>query len=191
MTSVRVIGTVVAAFATAASANLLVNGDFAIAVPSNGVGGGWTSSHIDGSGGWRSGGGNLGGKFILNDGGSSVSDPTIMQTATGLTAGHRYLLSGDYASSIVNHAPSGATNSFEVLVGGVVVFQGATTNLHSWAHFEIEFIASDEALDITLRAEANGTDNDFEIDNIVLDVPSAGTLSLIGLGGLTTLRRRR
>ncbi|KAA0216720.1 MAG: hypothetical protein DYG94_13040 [Leptolyngbya sp. PLA3] len=180
-----------ALLATAASANFIVNGDFETSVPSNGTGGGWTSSHIDSAGGWRSSGGNLGGKFILNDAGSSVSDPTIMQTVTGLTAGNRYLLSGDYASSMINNSPSGATNSFEVLVNGVVVFQGAPTNLHSWTHFEVEFFASDEALDIALRAEANGSDNDFEIDNIVLDVPAAGTLTLIGLGGLTTLRRRR
>lgn len=191
MRSSRVIGAVAAGLASVASANFIVNGDFEASVPSNGTGGGWTTNHIDGAGGWRSTGGNLGGMFILNDGGSSATDPTIWQTVTGLTAGHRYVISGDYASSIVNHAPVGATNSFEVLVGGVVVFQGATTDLHAWTHFSAEFIASDEALDVTIRAEANGTDNDFQIDNIMLEVPSSGTLTLLGLGVLTAARRRR
>ncbi len=191
MRSICVIGAVVAGLASAASANFLVNGDFEISVPSNATGGGWTTSHIDGAGGWRSSGGNLGGMFILNDGGAMATDPTVAQTVTGLTAGHRYRISGDYASSIVNQAPPGATNSFEVLVGGVVVFQGATTERHLWTHFEVDFIASDEALDVTIRAEANGTDNDFEIDNIALEVPASGVLALVGLGGITTLRRRR
>src|SRR5437867_2302686 len=66
--------------------NLLTNGDFETSVPSNGGGGGWTSSHIDGSGGWRSPGGNPGGTFILNEPGDAATDPTIQQSASGLSS---------------------------------------------------------------------------------------------------------
>lgn len=191
MSTVRVIGAALAGLASVASADFIVNGDFETFVPSNGTGGGWSSFHIDGAGGWRSTGGNLGGMFILNDGGNPTTDPTISQTVSGLTAGRRYVLSGDYASVYINWAPSGATNSFEVLVGGILIFEGATTDLLDWTHFSAEFIASDETMDVVIRAEANGTDNDFMIDNIMLDVPSSGSLALLGLSGLATLRRRR
>lgn len=191
MTYKCVIGAVIAGFAAAASANFIVNGDFETSVPSNGTGGGWTSAHIDGAGGWRSSGGNPGGMFILNDNGNNLTDPTIMQTVTGLVVGRRYVLSGDYVSFYIGHSPPSSTDSFEVLVGGVVVLQAGPTPLHVWQHFSVNFIASDQALDIALRAEANGTDNDFGIDNIMLEVPSSGTMALLGLGGLATLRRRR
>ncbi|MCL4221782.1 MAG: hypothetical protein KJZ65_10495 [Phycisphaerales bacterium] len=191
MSPVRVIGAALIGLASVASADFIVNGDFETFVPSNGTGGGWSTFHNDGLGGWRSTGGNLGGMFILNDGGSATTDPTIMQTVTGLTAGRRYVLSGDYASVYVNWAPWGATNSFEVLVGDILIFQGPTTNLLNWTHFSAEFIATDETMDVVIRAEANGTDNDFMIDNIMLDVPSSGSLALLGLSGLAMLRRRR
>jgi hypothetical protein len=66
-----------------ASANLITNGDFETFVPSNGTGGGWTSSNLDGAGGWRASGGNPDEHFVLNQAGQALTDPTISQTVGG------------------------------------------------------------------------------------------------------------
>src|SRR5689334_18448533 len=70
--------------APSASAQVLTNGSFDVEVPSNGTGGGWTSTIIDFQGGWRATGGNPGARFILNDSGQVATDPTLTQVITGL-----------------------------------------------------------------------------------------------------------
>lgn len=190
MSRLLVFGAAFCGLASLAQANLVINGDFETSVPSYGPGGGWTSATIDGLGGWRSTGGNLGGYFILNSNGSS-SDPIVRQTVTGLIAGRTYLLSGDYVSIYGNSHPPDDTDSFLAMAGGAVVYQGGPTAFNNWQHFEVGFVATDSNMIIGFAGEANGSDNDFGVDNIVLEVPSAGTLGLIGLGGLTIFRRRR
>src|SRR5690349_16007600 len=85
------------ALVSAASAQV-INGTFDLSVPSNGSGNGWSSIHVDGSGGWRSSGGNPDGMFILNDNGNPATDPTISQVLTGLTVGVQYVVTGDFAT---------------------------------------------------------------------------------------------
>src|SRR4029077_2319047 len=63
--------------------NIVTNGDFSNFVPSNGTGGGWTTSNVDENGGYRSCCGYpAGGTFLLNSNGDPYTDPTITQTLT-------------------------------------------------------------------------------------------------------------
>jgi len=187
---------------TAARAvNLITNGDFEIFVPSNGTGGGWTSSHIDGSGGHRSSGGNPGGTFILNEAGDPASDPTIQQGVSGLSPGTLYTVQGDVACGNVCGPGPGtiAALGFGVLLDGTPILQlqtpPSTTN---WVHFSQTFAATNTTHVIGFAGERNGTDFDPRIDNISLDVaavpavPEPTTLLLLGAGlaGLTQISRR-
>lgn len=86
-----------------AMAQTIVNGNFDLEVPRTSFGNGWTGFSNDGAGGWRSSGGNPGGFFILNDGGSSASDPSISQILTDLIVGQQYEITGDYANWIATN----------------------------------------------------------------------------------------
>ena len=181
------------AFVVAGSAsfgqNLLFNGDFELNVPSNGTGNGWTAFQNDGAGGWRSTGGNPNGTFILNDNGSSTSNPTIEQTVSGLTVGHFYRVSGDYSRGNI-----GGNNllDFGVEVDGNL-WAFAVPNSSSWLSFSQVFQATSSTVTVRLTGERVG-DNDPRIDNIVLAfeaVPEPATLAALGLGTLALARRRR
>ena len=128
---------------------------------------GWTSSHIDFAGGWRSSGGHPGGMFILNDGGAASSDPSIEQTALQLTPGIVYTISGDFIGASTASSPAGSV-SFAVDVNGVTVLTAPATDTVSWRSFSVDFMASSTSAQIRFRAETNGTDNDFSIDNIAV-----------------------
>lgn len=174
---------------SAVSAQSIVNGDFAVSVPSNGSGGGWTSAHIDGLGGWQDAGGDRGGYFILNEGGDPSTDPTIWQTVAGLTPGWVYMISGEYASWYVNGYPSNFPESFEARINGLAQFQAPPTDLRVWTPFEFLFLADAESVGLLFAAEANSSDNDFAIDNISI-TPIPAPAGLIPLAALILLRRR-
>jgi hypothetical protein len=184
---VAILGSVllVSGLSRRAAAAIIVNGDFDSSVPSNGTGGGWTSLNIDSAGGWRSTGGNSGGVFILNDNGNAP-DPTIMQLVTGLTAGVTYRLTGDYANE---HQGTGA-NTFAVDVDGVTLDKLDYPGPGVWGSFSFDITASDTDLLIAFRAEIDGSDTDYKIDNISLvdvnaeTVPEPASLAIWGLGAL-------
>lgn len=149
-----------------AVASLIVNGDFETFVPSNGTGGGWTSSNIDGSGGWRVGGGNPGAMFILNDNGNAP-DPTIEQLVTGLTVGATYRLTGDYANEYLFFGSRGP-DTFAVDVDGVTLDKLDFPGVGVFGSFSFDIVALDTDLLIAFRAEIDGDDTDYKIDNISL-----------------------
>ncbi len=176
---------------TAQAANLVVNGDFSNSVPSNGTGGGWTSSHIDYVGGWHSTGGNPGGMFILNDNGSAGSDPQIVQTITGLTPGAQYTLSGDYASWYIT-----GNNGFGLDIDGSNVTKLNRTATKVWTPFSLTINAASTEMSIRFRAEIDGGDNDFAIDNISLvavpepaSIAAVSALGLLAFGAIRKVRR--
>ena len=196
----------VAAFLVASAAQAaVINGTFDTSVPSNGTGGGWTSSNIDSQGGWRSTGGNpsTGPFFILNDAGGGT-DPTILQLLTGLTPGATYHASGDFRV-VHNAQATGLVQAFGVAIDGLFLYEspGLTdTNFHP---FGFDFTApGDGDAELLLAAERNGTDVDFGIDNIAVAlvsappvnggvVPEPGVLALLGaaLGAFGLSRTRK
>lgn len=183
--------TAVLALAGTASAQTIVNGGFESAIPLNGTGGGWTSSGVDGAGGWRSNEGNPGGTFILNSSGGS-DDPTLEQIILGLTAGEQYVITGSYASAIVGTSPP-LGSSFAVDIDGQTIYTGFSGAIGAWRSFEsAAFTATGTTATLRLRAEINGTDNDFKVDNFAIRVvPTPGAMALLGAGALVVARRRR
>lgn len=154
-------------FQAGAPAPVVVNGDFELSVPNSGSGNGWTASGgVDGAGGWRSTGGNPGGTYILNAGGSAGTDPTIAQNVSGFVIGGTYVVVGEYA--VGNVGALGAPGALAVDVDGVELFLGsATGSTTNWVPFETEpFVATTETMEIRLRGEVNGSDNDPRVDNI-------------------------
>lgn len=181
-----------AATASAAPVNLVVNGDFGLPVYSNASNSnGWTTSLIDGSGGWLVENLNPSNKvFVLNhSGGGGSGDPTAYQVITGLTPGATYRLTGDYRGYHYNY--TNVTPGFSVDVDDVSV--GKFTSAGGWASFAFDVVAPDTDLKIGFRGEIDSTDYDFAIDNISLSpVPIPGAVWLLGCGlaGLVGLRRR-
>lgn len=129
--------------------------------------------------------------FILNDNGSAGSDPTIVQTITGLNPGTQYMLSGDYASWYNNHLG----NKFGIDIGGSNVAKLDPTAVKVWAPFSLTVTAASTEMSVRFRAEIDGGDNDFAIDNISLvavpEPASIAIVSALGLLGFGAIRRVR
>lgn len=173
----------------ASAQQLLTNGEFEIAVPSNATGGGWTSSNIDSNGGHRATGGNPNGFFILNHSGGPA-DPTIEQVVTGLTLGATYEVSGDYRS--IYTSGSSELPVFEASIDGSAVFL-ATSSVGDWTPFTGEFTAANNSALLAFAAELNGNDLDFAIDNVsVTMIPEPATVaSILGIVSLGLILFRR
>lgn len=144
------------------------NGGFDLPVPSNQAANGWVSADINGSGGWRSTGGNPGGMFILNAEGLVITDPMVGQMLTGLISGQIYQVHGQYASWYYNARPLAAP-SFIAKVDSQTTFIGESGELGRWRDFSFAFIATGMTATVTFQGEAFGTDNDFAIDNIWIE----------------------
>ena len=192
---------VTAGFLVASAAQAaVINGNFDTVVPSNGTGGGWTSSTIDGSGGWKSTGGNppTGPFFVLNDSGQAT-DPTIQQLLTGLTGGATYQVTGDFRE-VLNSQSTTVTQAFGVAIDGVFEFEAAGIGSVSWRSFSFDFTAAANSATLSLAGERNGTDVDFGVDNIAIAlaspppvngvVPEPGTAALLGLAVVALIRGR-
>lgn len=186
-----------------AHADFITNGSFDSFVQSNATDGGWTSSNIDGGGGWRSTGGLSAATFILNDAGQGGTDPTIQQTVTGLTAGATYRLTGDYAGSSVrfngccgSHGPNTFAIDLDGSIFALLDYPAAPEG--TFRSFSFDIVATDSDLLIAFRAEIFGDDTDYKIDNIslvstVAAVPEPETYAMLlaGLGLLGFAARRR
>lgn len=148
--------------------NLVFNGSFGLGTE------GWTFANIDFAGGWRESGGQPGAYFILNDAGSPATDPTIEQMVKGLERGGTYRLSGLCRGESSASSPSGAV-SFAVDLDGWNAIALPATDTATWREFSHEFVASGSQIALRLRAEVEGTDNDFAIDEIKLVLISTPT----------------
>jgi hypothetical protein len=181
--------------AQASPINYVVNGDFNVFVPSNGTGGGWTSSNIDGAGGWRGSGGLPGASFILNDAGQPATDPTITQLVTGLTAGATYVLSGNY-TNVYGCCGSRGPDTFAIDLDGVLFDRLDYPGTGIWGSFSYNILVADTDLLLGFRAEIFSDDTEYRIDNISLTeagpaaVPEPTTLALVLSGGVALVRRR-
>jgi hypothetical protein len=175
------------------ASNLVVNGNFDSPVPSSGTGGGWDADTQDGL--WRTDVGNPLPSFWLNGFGEAGVDPSISQVVGGLNVGQQYLLTGDYITGSHNDLPSGATDSFYVMLDGNPVYVAAPTagailgdENAAWSSFSIPFTATATSTTLLLAGEANGSDNDFLVDNIsIVSVPEPASLVLGALGVATLL----
>lgn len=167
--------------------NLVVNGDFSVSVPNNGTGGGWTAANNDFSGGWRSTGGNPGGNYILNDGGSSTSNPYIEQVIS-VVAGTQYTVTGDY--SIGNVIQTGNLD-FAVQIDGNLWRYNIPGSAGIFNSFSETFTATSNSVTLRLSGEWAG-DSDPRVDNISLEaVPEPMTMIALAGGAAVILRRRK
>ncbi len=184
----------------AAAANIIVNPAFDTEVPSNGTGGGWTSDNIDGLGGWFAGLGNPGPAFRLNTGPGGES--TISQVVSGLMIGQQYVITGEYALGFGGGNPA---NSFEVRVDSGTILSLGPDPTHDpnggvftpFAQFQVAFDATATSHEILFAGQANGSDHDYVIDNICMDVvactvpePGAPVFLVAGLSILVIRLRR-
>ncbi len=182
MKRVFVTASVLVAIATTASAEFIVNGGFSLDAS------GWTANNIDGSGGWRDTGGNpdVGGTFILNNGGPTTPTPSIQQSITGLTIGQAYRISGDEMRA---NSSDGGNTDFGVEIDGHLWEYNIPTT--SWFHFSEVFVALNTTATLLLTGERHA-DNDPKIDNISLTPVPEPTTTLLALGAvLSALRKRR
>jgi len=137
---------------------LIVNGGFEFGSK------GWITSSIDSYGGWIATGGVPGGMFRLNDSGQST-DPTILQQVSTLPWRH-YLLTGSYKKDI--QLGCWICPSFAVDFNGYSVFTSTAEAPAAWRNFSVEVVATGTSAEVRLRGETNGSDTDWEVDNISL-----------------------
>jgi len=172
----------------ASAQNLLVNGDFELSVPNSGTLNGWTAGNNDGSGGWRSSGGNPNGTFILNDAGSPASNPFIEQTVTGLTVGQSYRVAVDYQRAFFSSG--NGVNDFGVQADGNT-WEFSILNDDSWRSATGVFVASSSSVTVRFTGERYG-DTTARIDNASLEVvPEPASLVALSFGALALRKRRK
>lgn len=165
--------------------NLVVNGDFSVSVPNNGTGGGWTAANNDFSGGWRSTGGNPGGTYVLNDGGSSTSNPYIEQVIA-VVAGTQYTIAGDYSRG--NVAAPGNLDFAVQIDGNLWRYAIPNSGFNSFSEI---FTATSNSVTLRLSGEWAG-DSDPRVDNISLEaVPEPMTMIALAGGAAVILKRRK
>ncbi|MBA2434769.1 MAG: hypothetical protein H0V54_06740 [Chthoniobacterales bacterium] len=108
------------------------------------------------------------GNFILNSFGGVDSDPSISQTVVGLIPGADYTVSGDYAS-VYSHAGNPAAFSFAVDIDGVNAAKlGRPGGQDEYGSFAVPFTAAGSSVVIGFRAEIDGDDSSYRIENIAL-----------------------
>lgn len=145
-----------------AQENVVFNGTFDLEVPTNGTGGGWTSAGLATTG-WVLETGNH--FFVLNGVGYAQSDPTVEQTLTGLYVGEIYLIKGDYRNYYGVGWCDTSALSFGIEVDSQKVLE-IKYQSGTFSPFEASFVASATVQTIRFKAEINGSDCDYAIDNI-------------------------
>ena len=159
----------------ARAVNMLQNGTFDTGVPKNATGGGWTSATIAANpGGWNGGIGNPAPAFLLNDSGFG-SDPRIYQTVSGFVVGEMYQISGEYG---LGYGGGNPQKSFEGRVDGVAVLSigphpdhdPSSGTYYPFRPFSTTFTATATSHQIMFAAECNGSDHDYFVDNLKVEM---------------------
>lgn len=167
----------------------LINGDFSAVVPTNGTGGGWTTSNLDGSGGWLPTGGSFDAHFILNQAGQALTDPTLEQLIGGFVIGQQYTIVGQFESVFSGFGnPDAFSFGVEIveLAGSLVEYQrpdGVGT-------FSMSFVAAAEAHTLRLTGERNGDDSSYRVDNVQI-IPLPASVWLLATAMLAVFGRWR
>jgi len=173
-------------FPIAASANLIVNGDFATGLS------GWTPSVACFAVAYSSSTGNPAGSALLNQCGEATADPSVTQSVSGLSVGATYDLSWENRLH-VNYAGSANGASFGVFIDGVI--RQLSENLaSSFVGGSLSFVATSTTHSFTFAGELDTrtpgvptvTDVSYFLDNVSLDrqqagVPEPSALLLLGL----------
>ncbi len=117
----------------------------------------------------------------------------IEQTVSGLTVGSKYLLGLDFnARNCCGDFPVGSIllNGLPIANQNIVPVGGS----NPWYHAETDFVAPLSALTLRIAAAPQaGGDATMIVDNVSLQLipePSSALLSLLGLLGLVSCRRR-
>jgi|GEM_PF-2633048 len=146
------------------------NGSFNTAVPSNGTGGGWTSSDINTIvGGWGASIGNPGGGFLLNEVGSLGENPTIQQTICCLQTGQCYTVHWQAQVQYYGSNPSNAPSFGVLLDGHFIDLLNVGPNDYAWHQFSTSFTATNSCQTLGFAAEVDPTDVSYYLDNVWLE----------------------
>ena len=139
--------------------NLLSDGDFSQSVPSNGAANGWTSTNIDGNGGW------FPDYFILNSNGSASTDPTISQSLTNVNPGVTYQITG-YVTNVYPQYGGSSSNAFEIAVNGQVVLAKSKAQANGWVFFTTTWTDVNTTTATLSLIGEHGDDSSFAITDI-------------------------
>ncbi|PWU21513.1 MAG: hypothetical protein C5B50_01585 [Verrucomicrobia bacterium] len=156
------------------------NGDFSTAVPSNGTGGGWTTSDLIGPPtGWQATGGNPGACFLLNEVGSQGQNPTISQTICCLSTGQCYKIRWQTKIQAYLSNPQGLP-SFGVFVDGNLIYSyDGDSDDTSWHQYSASFVATNSCQTISFEAELDPTDVSYYLDNVTIAPCCTNTCSFV------------
>ena len=102
---------------------------------------------------------------------------TISQVVSGLVAGQRYRIRGQFISAYPSFGDPAAL-SFGVLADNVLLGELVRPPQDTWQEFAFEFIASSSSMTITLAAERNGDDSSYGVDNVVLEPIRNGSIAV-------------
>ena len=139
--------------------NLLSDGDFSQSVPSNGAANGWTSTNIDGNGGW------FPDYFILNSNGSASTDPTISQSLTNVNPGVTYQITG-YVTNVYPQYGGSSPNAFEIAVNGQVVLAKSKAQANGWTWFTTTWTDVNTTTATLSLIGEHGDDSSFAITDV-------------------------
>jgi hypothetical protein len=122
------------------------------------------------------------------------ADAFSLSLTVPVTAGSTYSLSF-YTAGLVSEIGPMPLGPVEIGLSsnasgfGTMIFSGAAESRSQWTHCTLDFVAPVDATFITVRTSASVPDMYAFVDNVTLDVPCPGTLSVAGF--LVLSRRRR
>ena len=134
---------------------------------------GWTSTNIDGNGGWRAD------YFILNSNGSASSDPTISQSLTNVNPGVTYQITG-YVTNVYPQYGGSSSNAFEIAVNGQVVLTKSKAQANGWLFFTTTWTDVNTTTATLSLIGEHGDDSSFAVTHSCFRPEHAGVRDRLG-----------